>query len=126
LNIRKLNQNFLLNFEERKNLKLIESNINNISSSILPVLINTENEKLILLMQKIVKNHKMDKQEIIEKETLKNNVEFKKTMHMNDPNELNKYEFIQAFIDEENSDYKIQEILRKSIENMLKSKLSKE
>lgn len=126
MNIRKLNQNFLLNFEERKNLKLIESNINNISSSILPVLINTENEKLILLMQKIVKNHKMDKQEIIEKETLKNNVEFKKTMHMNDPNELNKYEFIQAFIDEENSDYKIQEILRKSIENMLKSKLSKE
>jgi len=126
LNIRKLNQNFLLNFEERKNLKLIESNINNISSSILPVLINTENEKLILLMQKIVKNHKMDKQEIIEKETLKNNVEFKKTMHMNDPNELKKYEFIQAFIDEENSDYKIQEILRKSIENMLKSKLSKE
>lgn len=124
--IRNDNSNkFFLNAEERKILFNIESNINKISSSILPILVLSENEKLINLMGKFF-NEMKEEEENKQNELLKAKINLKKQANAGDSNELKKYELIEALIEGENSDFKIQEMLKLKIEKLLRNKLSKD
>jgi len=116
--------NFFMNYDERKNFKSIENNFNKISSSIIPIFLNTENDKLINIMDQFLNFNKNNKQNR-EKLNLLDEIIYKKNLISHNSNELKKYELLESLIDDENSDVKIQEILKRTIEDYLKEKIKK-
>ena len=116
---------FLLNSEERKILFNMDTNINKLANSVLPILVLSENQNLINLMGKYIDEIKAE-EENQQNESIKANLNMKKQFIGNDYSELRKCELIEALIDGENSDFKIQEMFRKKIEKLLRKKLSKD